>query len=125
MHANRLLVFHGYIVKDHNAVIVSLFRHPDAVVKGGSGLVNTLINKLLFELHVPGYNYCGPGTNLEKRLKRGNVGINPLDEACKSHDIAYAKNASLEPRHRADLELAASAARRWRESNSLSEIRDW
>lgn len=30
-------------------------------VKRGSGLVNKLIDKLPFELHLPGYNYCGPG----------------------------------------------------------------
>ena len=50
----------------------------------GFGIVNTLINKLPFELHVPGYNYCGPGTKLEKRLKRGDKGINPLDELAKN-----------------------------------------
>lgn len=96
----------------------SLAEHP---AKGGGGFVNTLINNLPFELHVPGYNYCGPGTKLEKRLKRGDVGINPLDEACKSHDIAYAQNSSLDHRHRADLELAAAAKKRWLESNSLPE----
>jgi len=30
----------------------------------GRGLVNKIINKLPFELHIPGYSYCGPGTNL-------------------------------------------------------------
>lgn len=95
--------------------------HKRASIKIGSGLVNTLINRLPFELHLPGYNYCGPGTKLEKRLKRGDVGVNPLDEACKLHDIAYAQNTSLENRHRADLELTSAAERRWRESNSLSE----
>lgn len=95
--------------------------HSKATVKGGGGLVNTLINNLPFELHLPGYNYCGPGTKLEKRLARGDVGINPLDEACKLHDIAYAQNTSLAHRHKADLELASTAKRRWRESNNLSE----
>lgn len=95
--------------------------HQKAVVKVGSGLVNTLINSLPFELHLPGYNYCGPGTKLEKRLQRGDSGINPLDEACQLHDIAYAQNSTLENRHRADLELATAAGRRWRDSNSLSE----
>lgn len=28
----------------------------------GKGLVNRLINKLPFELHIPGCQYCGPGT---------------------------------------------------------------
>lgn len=58
----------------------------------GRGVINRLINKLRIELHIPGYQYCGPGTKLAKRLARGDSGINPLDEACKQHDIAYSKN---------------------------------
>lgn len=68
----------------------------------GAGLVNSLINKLPVELHIPGYQYCGPGTKLEKRLKRGDPGINALDSACKEHDIAYSNNKTLEDRHKAD-----------------------
>lgn len=68
----------------------------------GEGLVNSLINKLPFELHLPGYQYCGPGTKLQKRLARGDAGINPLDAACKQHDIAYSQFKSLEDRHKAD-----------------------
>lgn len=91
------------------------------LIKGGSGLINTLIDNLPIELHLPGYNFCGPGTKLEKRLKRGDNGINPLDEACKQHDIAYAQNSSLSHRHKADLELASAAKKRWHESKDLSE----
>ena len=58
-------------------------------VKTGKGFLNTAINKLPFEVHVPGYQFCGPGTNLKKRLARGDKGINPLDSACRTHDIAY------------------------------------
>lgn len=29
--------------------------------KHGSGILNKLIDKLPFELHLPKYNYCGPG----------------------------------------------------------------
>ena len=29
----------------------------------GQGLVNTVIDKLPFELHLPGYRFCGPGLN--------------------------------------------------------------
>lgn len=68
----------------------------------GRGLVNSLINSLPIELHLPGYQYCGPGTKLQKRLARGDPGINPLDEACKEHDIAYSKHKSVEQRHLAD-----------------------
>ncbi|XP_074096719.1 uncharacterized protein LOC141525915 [Cotesia typhae] len=36
------------------------------------GLFNNIINKLPLELHIPGYQYCGPGTKLAKRLARGD-----------------------------------------------------
>lgn len=68
----------------------------------GSGIVNTLIDKLPFELHIPGYQFCGPGTKLEKRHKRGDSGINKLDTACKEHDISYSQNKSVADRHKAD-----------------------
>ena len=48
----------------------------------GSGLVNGIINRLPFEIHVPGYQFCGPGTRLLKQLARGDKGVNPLDAAC-------------------------------------------
>lgn len=68
----------------------------------GAGIVNTLISKLPVELHLPGYNYCGPGTKLRERLSRGDPGINPLDEACKQHDISYSKSKEVCERHKAD-----------------------
>jgi Phospholipase A2-like domain len=72
--------------------------------KHGCGFLNSVINKLPFELHLPGgYNYCGPGTRLKERLSRGDKGINPLDNACKEHDIAYATYPNdLKMRHEAD-----------------------
>lgn len=78
----------------------------------GSGVVNTLINKLPFELHLPGYNYCGPGTKLQTRLARGDQGVNALDESCRKHDIAYAQNKNLELRHKADSILGKEAWKR-------------
>jgi hypothetical protein len=41
------------------------------------------------EMHIPGYNYCGPGTQVFERVKRGDNGVNYLDNACKLHDIEY------------------------------------
>lgn len=81
-------------------------------LKRGKGLVNSLINKLPFEAHVPGYQYCGPGTNLKKRLLRGDPGINQLDAACKEHDIAYDKYKSNEDRTKADQKLSTEAVKR-------------
>lgn len=78
-----------------------------------------MINSLPFELHLPGdYRYCGPGTRLAERLKRGDPGINPLDEACKSHDIAYSKTKDTTERNKADLILADRAWERVKASDS-------
>ena len=52
----------------------------------GSHIINNTIDKLPFEIHIPIYSYCGPGTDLQKRLNRNDPGINVLDEACKYHD---------------------------------------
>ncbi|KAJ9599305.1 hypothetical protein L9F63_010219 [Diploptera punctata] len=78
----------------------------------GSGFVNDIINKLPFELHIPSYQYCGPGTKLEKILARGDQGINPLDAACKNHDIAYRDHKDLKDRHAADKVLEHRALER-------------
>lgn len=79
----------------------------------GRGIVNRLINKLPVELHIPGYNFCGPGTKLATRLSRGDQGVNELDEACKRHDIAYADNSDLASRHVADKDLYKKAKERF------------
>ncbi|KAI8123408.1 Capsid protein VP1 [Lucilia cuprina] len=68
----------------------------------GEGLVDKIINALPIELHLPGYQYCGPGTKLQQRLNRGDKGINQLDSACKEHDIAYSKSKDINIRHQAD-----------------------
>lgn len=80
--------------------------------------LNSAINKLPVELHLPGYSYCGPGTKLSKRLARGDSGINPLDRACKEHDIAYSNSSNLKDRHLADSKLAASAWERVKAKDS-------
>ncbi|KAF2886694.1 hypothetical protein ILUMI_19479 [Ignelater luminosus] len=87
-------------------------------VKLGRGLVNSLINNLPVELHIPGYNYCGPGTKLQERLQRGDPGVNPLNHFCKLHDIAYSQYKDLENRHRADKVLEDAAWQRVKSRNS-------
>ena len=78
----------------------------------GSSILNTVIDKLPVEFHLPSYRYCGPGTKLEKRLARGDKPKNQLDAACLNHDIAYSKSSSLEKRHEADKQLAEAAWQR-------------
>ena len=98
----------------------------DVVGKVGD-LAGTVLNKsidlLPVELHLPGgYRYCGPGTKLKERLARGDPGINKLDEACKTHDIAYSKYSDNTNRRMADRRLADSAWARVKASDaSLGE----
>jgi len=40
------------------------------------------------EKHYPGFNYCGPGTNVWRRMKNNVQPMDALDAACKVHDIA-------------------------------------
>ena len=54
------------------------------------------------EFHLPGYNFAGPGTKLAKRLKRGDKGINRLDDIALHHDIAYSKAKNLQDKWKAD-----------------------
>lgn len=81
-------------------------------------VINRAIDILPVELHIPGYQYCGPGTHLKKRLARGDPGINKLDVACKEHDIAYSKFSDSKSRSFADKVLAERAWERVKASDS-------
>ena len=65
--------------------------------KGGS-ILNKMINNLPVEMHLPGHNFTGPGTKLNKRLnsdltpKKWSKPINRVDKAAYNHDICYLKN---------------------------------
>lgn len=52
------------------------------------------------------------GTKLAKRLKRGDRGVNGLDELCKTHDIAYPTYKDSAERSKADKELTSGAFKR-------------
>ena len=39
------------------------------------------------EMHLPGYNYAGPGTNVTRRLRNRVRPMNELDQACLVHDL--------------------------------------
>lgn len=82
-------------------------------------VINKTIDLLPAELHLPGgYQWCGPGTNVQLRLSRGDRGINKLDSACKEHDIAYVKYKDSERRSVADRILAERAWERVKSSDS-------
>jgi len=57
------------------------------------------------EMHWPGYQYLGPFTKLEKRLKRGDPGINRLDRIAKQHDMDYAKAKTKQDIWKADRKM--------------------
>jgi len=82
------------------------------------GFVNNLITNLPIELHLPGYQFCGLGTKLAERLKRGDKRINPLDAACREHDITYSQFKDLKNRHQADNILAKRAWERFKAKGS-------
>jgi hypothetical protein len=105
--------------------------------KQGSGVVNTILNKIPFpEMHlglpidvtceqVPGgsfnstgkYSYCGPYTKVDKRITEGYLGVNGLDKACRQHDLAYKVNKDTKNRNTADDVLALEAAKIVNDSN--------
>lgn len=87
-----------------------IFEKPNSI--SGSGLIDKIIDKIPIELHLPKYQYCGPGTNLKKRMERGDPGINPLDAACKEHDIAYEEHKESSERAVADKLLQDKAMMR-------------
>ena len=64
----------------------------------GGSLLNKAINNLPFEMHLPGNNFTGPGTKLNKRLnpdltpKKWSKPINRIDKAAYHHDLCYLKN---------------------------------
>ncbi len=71
----------------------------------GGSFLNTVINKLPFEMHLPGHQFTGPGTKLDKRLnadgtpKEWSKPINRVDSAAYHHDLCYAKNQDTETRN--------------------------
>lgn len=62
------------------------------------------------------FRWCGPGTRLQERINQ--QGVNPLDDACKKHDIAYSQFKDVENRNIADRELAEEAWKRVKAKDS-------
>ena len=56
-------------------------------------------------MHLPGHNFNGPGTKLNKRLnadltpKAWSKPINRVDQAAYHHDICYVKNKDTKTRN--------------------------
>lgn len=56
--------------------------------------------------------FLGPGTKLNERLSRGDIPINPLDQAALEHDIFYTQFKDKRLRHLADKILEKKAFKR-------------
>lgn len=76
--------------------------------KCGKGMINKMINNLPIEMHLPGHNFTGPGTQLlhgKKRLnpdlsyKDWSKPINRVDETAYKHDVCYLKNKDTKIRN--------------------------
>ena len=92
--------------------MVNLRRRRRGQPFRGWGLdIQKLLAKPGIEWHVPGYQFLGPGTKLQKRLKRGDKGKNRLDRIAKQHDIDYGAARSLKDKHKADRKMIKSIER--------------
>ncbi|VDI33805.1 Hypothetical predicted protein [Mytilus galloprovincialis] len=80
-------------------------RKLQFVAASGAGLMNKLINRMPIEMHLPGHNFTGPGTNLKKRLKADgtpkpwSMPINRVDQAAYRHDLCYAEHKDTAARN--------------------------
>lgn len=103
-------------------MVSSIVKLPGKVLGAVGDIAGSTLNRAIdvlpVELHIPGYQYCGPGTKLQERLKRGDPGINPLDAACKQHDIAYYTYKDTKNRAEADRVLAERAWERVKSSDA-------
>jgi len=71
------------------------------IKKGHSYLLNRAIYTFSFELHIPGCQFCGPRTHLEKRLARSDQDIIRWTWLAVN-DIAYSRSNGFTERHAAD-----------------------
>lgn len=100
--------------------------------KGGS-LLNDGLKSLKTELHlidqgdngkIRKMSFCGPGTNLNKRLKSDNTPhdwsapINDLDKGCLKHDLVYRDYKDVKNRNIGDDKLYYSAKNVFTNPNS-------
>ena len=80
-------------------------RRKRPAQRGGGVDIQKWLGKTGIEFHWPGFQYMGPGMHLEKRLKRGDKGINCLDRIAKQHDIDYSHAKNLQDKWKADAQM--------------------
>lgn len=64
------------ITKENGSGIIS------SLSNGTAKILNKTIDYLSIQFRLPGNQFCGPGTKLEKRSKRGDPVVNELDKTC-------------------------------------------
>ena len=86
----------------HTAETKTQFIKRDAT---GGSFLNSLVNKVPFEMHLPGHNITGPGTKLYKRLNSDgtpmewSIPTNRVDNAAYHHDLCYSKHDDTKTRN--------------------------
>ena len=71
----------------------------------GGGFLKTLVNKLPFEMHLPGHNLIGlvikhyKRLNSDGMLNEWSMPINRLDNAAYHHDLCYSKHDDTKTRN--------------------------
>ncbi len=78
----------------------------------GRGFFNNILDKLPIELHVPGFEYLGPGTNYNLKQEKGIKPADKLDEFAMNRDKFYSENKNLKKRLEADYVLQRQARKR-------------
>lgn len=77
-------------------------------MKRGGGILNKIINRLPMEMHLPGHQFTGPGTQLlrgKTRLypnltyKPWSKPINKVDQAAYHHDVCYLRHPDTKARN--------------------------
>lgn len=84
-------------------------RKQRSCKKEGCGVFNNFLTNLKYKLHWPGYHFLGPGTDLKKRLARGDKPVNQLDRTALFHDLSYSRHKDSPTCHIADRILKGQA----------------
>ena len=71
----------------------------------GGSFLNTLVNNLPFEMHLPEHNFTRPGRKLYRRLNSDetpyewSIPINRVDNAAYHHELCYSKHDDTKTRN--------------------------
>ena len=81
---------------------LSRIKRNHKTVRGGKLDLQKALSKTGIEFHLPGYQFAGPGTKLQKRLALEQMGKNRLDHIARTHDVDYSNAKSLQDKWIAD-----------------------